>query len=50
MSVRGKMVPEKNSPRKIGPRKSVLRQKNARKLKRLFNFYQLIPLHTQKDV
>ena len=32
------------------PSQIVLRQKNARKFKRLFHFYQLIPLHTQKDV
>ena len=54
------MVPEKNGPWKNGPRekwcpekfpaKIVLRQKNARKFKRLFHFYQLIPLHTQKNV
>ena len=54
--VPGKMVPEKNGPRKNGPcekwspekfpSKIVLRQKNARKFKRLFHFYQLIPLHT----
>ena len=58
--VPGKMVPRKNGPRKNVPRgkwspekcpsKIVLRQKNARKFKRLFHFYQLIPLHTQKDV
>ena len=55
-----KMVPGKNGPRKNGPRekwspekcpsKIVLRRNNARKFKRLFHFYQLIPLHTQKDV
>ena len=38
------MVPEKFSS------KIVLRQKNARKFKRLFHFYQLIPLDTQKNV
>ena len=54
--VRGKMVPGKNGPRKYGlrekwsPSKIILRQKNAKKFKRLFHFYRLIPLHTQKDV
>ena len=63
--VPGKMVPEKNGPRKKWspekwspenwssekcPSKIVLHQKNARKFKRLFRFYQLIPLHTQKNV
>ena len=37
------------SPEKC-PSKIVLRQQNARKFKRLFHFYQLIPLYTQKDV
>ena len=37
------------SPEKY-PSKIILRLKNARKFKRLFHFYQLIPLHTQKDV
>ena len=56
--VRGKVVaenwapenwpPEKWSPEKFAS-KIVLRQKNARKFKRLFHFYQLIPLHTQKN-
>ena len=32
------------------PLKIVLRQKNARKFKWLFHFYQLIPLHTQENV
>ena len=56
--------PRKNGPQKNGPRekwslenwfpekcpsKIVLRQKNAREFKRLFHFYQLIPLHTQKN-
>ena len=55
-----KIHPRKNGPRKIGPWKNwspekcpskiVLRQKNARKFKWLFHFYQLIPLHTQKNV
>ena len=50
----------KNGPRKNGPREKwspekcpsiiVLRQKNARKFEWLFHFYQLILLHTQKDV
>ena len=63
--VPGKMVPEKNcpqekwspenwSPEKWSPEKFalkiVLRQKNARIFKRLCYFYQLIPLHTQKNV
>ena len=52
--------PRKNGPRENGPRekwspekfpsKIVLRQKNARKFKQFFYFYQLIPLHTQKNV
>ena len=56
----GKMVPGKNAPREKWfpekwspekfPSKIVLRQKNARKFKRIFHFYQLIPLHTQKNV
>ena len=37
------------SPEKC-PSNVVLLQKNARKFKRLLYFYQLIPLHTQKDV
>ena len=40
---------ENRSPEKCRL-KIVLRQKNARKFARLFHFYQLIPLHTQKDV
>ena len=40
---------EKWSPEKC-PSKIILRQNNARKFKRLFHFYQLIPLHIQKDV
>ena len=63
--VRGKNGPRKNGSRKNGPRekwspenwspekcpsKIVLRQKNDRKFERLFHLYQLIPLHTQKDV
>ena len=40
---------KKWSPEKC-PSKIVLRENNARKLKRLLHFYQLIPLHTQKDV
>ena len=40
---------EKWSPKK-SPSKIVLRQKNTRKFKRLFHFYQLIQLHTQKNV
>ena len=44
-----KWSPEKWSPEKF-PSKIVLRQKNARKFKRLFHFYQLIPLHTHKNV
>ena len=62
---RGKMVPEKNGPREKWwsekwspenwspekfPSKIILRQKNARKFKQLFRFYQLMPLHTQKNV
>ena len=46
---REKWSPENWSPEKC-PAKIVLRQKNARKFERLFHFYQLIPLHTQKDV
>ena len=60
-----KMVPRKNGPReKWSPdnwspekwslekfaSKIDLRQKSARKFERLFYFYQLIPLHTQKNV
>ena len=49
-----KWSPEKWSPEEWStekcPSKIVLHQKNARKFKRLFHFYQLIPLHTQKDV
>ena len=55
-----KMVPEKNGPREKWspenwspekfPSKIFLHQKNARKFKRLFHFYQLIPLQTQKNV
>ena len=45
----GNWSPEKWSPEKF-PSKIVLRQKNARKFKRLFHFYQLIPSHTQKNV
>ena len=41
--------PEKWFPEKC-PSKIVLRQKNVKKFKRLFYFYQLIPLHTQKNV
>ena len=41
--------PEKWSPEKC-PSKTVLRQKKARKFQRLFHFYRLIPLHTQKHV
>ena len=44
-----KWSPKNWSPEKL-PSKIVLRQKNARKFKRLFHFYQLIPLQTQKDV
>ena len=44
-----KWSPEKWSPEKY-PSKTVLRQNNARKLEQLFHFYQLIPLHTHKDV
>ena len=44
-----KMVPGKMPPEK-SPSKIVLRPKNARKFERLFHFYRLIPLHTQKDV
>ena len=57
--VRGKMVPRKNGPREKWspenwssekyPSKIVLGQNNAMKFKRLFHFYQLIPVHTQKD-
>ena len=47
--VLGKMVPGKLVPEKC-PSKIVLRQKNARKFTRLFHFYQLIPLHTHKNV
>ena len=60
--VPGKMVSEKWSQEKWSPEKwflknkspekcaskTVLRQKNARKFKRLFHFYQSIPLRTQK--
>ena len=56
---REKWSPEKWSP-KTGPQekwspekfasKIVLRQKNARKFKRLFHFYQLISLHTHKNM
>ena len=49
-----KWFPEKWSRENWCPEKSpskiVLHQKNARKFKRLFYFYQLIRLHTQKDV
>ena len=54
-----KWFPENRSPEKWSPEnwppekrpsKIFLRQKNVRKFERLFNFYQLIPLHTQKDV
>ena len=44
-----KWSPENWSPEKC-PSKIFYRQNNARKFKRLFHFYQLIPLHTQKDV
>ena len=49
------MVPRKKGPREKWspgkfPSKIVLRQQSARKFKRLFHFYQLIPLHTQKNV
>ena len=50
---REKWSPEKWSPKywcpEKCPSKLVLRQKNARKFKRLFNFHQLIPLHTHKN-
>ena len=49
-----KWSPEKWSSENLSlekfPSKIVLRQKNARKFQRLFHFYQLIPLHTQKNV
>ena len=48
-----KWFPE-NGPGKIGDRKNLFQKmfsiKSARKFKRLFYFYQLIRLHTQKDV
>ena len=43
-----KWSPENWSPEKF-PSKIVFRQKNARKFKRLFHFYRLIPLHTHKN-
>ena len=46
---REKWSPGNWSPEKC-PSKIVLHQKSARKFERLFHFYQLIPLHTQKDV
>ena len=50
----GKWSPEKWSPENWSsekfPSKIVLRQKNPRKFERLFHFYQLIPLHTHKNV
>ena len=49
---REKKSSEKRSPEKWSltkfPLKIVLRQKNARKFERLFNFHRLIPLYTQK--
>ena len=44
-----KWSPENWSPEKC-PSKIVLRQNNDGKFKRLFHFYQLIPLLIQKDV
>ena len=52
--VPGKMVPKKNGPQKNGPRKNFLQKLFS--VKRMlgnlndFHFYQLIPLHTQKNV
>ena len=44
-----KWSPENWSPEKFSS-KIFLRQKNAKKFKRLFYFYQLIPLYTHKNV